>query len=151
MDLVLPFAVPAFVGAVAVAYLLRRLRRQSSSPIVQTPPRYDQPSTDIINIAHIQVVGVGGLGLVAMCAVVALYIPAVGLSLAAGFGLGTVFAIVLIARGRRSGPIPSSSQRPGASTVLSIDDIEPQAERDSPTSSERPVLAQVIRAGRAAY
>jgi hypothetical protein len=88
----------------------------------------EQSSTDMINMAHIRVAGIGGLGMVVVSALVALYIPAVGLSLAAGFALGTLLAIVLIVRRRKSGPMPSSGKRPGASNVLSIDAREPSRE-----------------------
>jgi hypothetical protein len=48
------------------------------------------------------------------------YIPSIGVSLATGAVLGVVFAVVLILRRRRTGPLPSSGRRPGANTTLSI-------------------------------
>jgi hypothetical protein len=121
MDPITRLVVPGLAGGLVVAFLLVRLNRRFVSRVVTSVPTRDQVSTDMINMAHIQVVGIGGLGLVVMCAIVAAYIPAVGLSLAAGFALGTVLAAVLILRRKRSGPMPSSSQRPGANTMLSID------------------------------
>jgi hypothetical protein len=121
MDPVTRLAVPGLAGGLVVAFILIRLNRRSVSHVALAPPTRDQLSTDMINMAHIRVVGIGGLGLVAMCAMVAAYIPTVGLSLAAGFALGTLLAAVLILRRKKSGPMPSSSQRPGANTVLSID------------------------------
>jgi hypothetical protein len=122
MDPILEFLIQALAGGVAVAFLLTKLGRRFASRIAAVPPRHDEFPTVAVNIAHIQVVGIGGLGLVATCAVVAWFIPAVGFSLGAGFALGTLLAIVLIVRRKESGPMPSSSQRPGANTILSIDE-----------------------------
>lgn len=121
MDPITRLVVPGLAGGLVVAFLLVRLNRRFVSRVVPGVPTRDQVSTDMINMAHIQVVGVGGLGLVAMCALVAAYIPAVGLSLATGFALGTLLAGTLILRRKKSGPMPSSSQQPGANTMLSID------------------------------
>jgi hypothetical protein len=74
-------------------------------------------------MARIRVAGVGGLGLVAIAVVV----PRIGQSLALGLVLGAVFAAVLIARRSRSGAMPSSGQRAGANTMLSIDTPAPAA------------------------
>lgn len=125
MDPITRLVVPGLAGGLLVAFVLIRLNRRSASHVVPGPTTPDRISTDMINMAHIQVVGIGGLGLVAMCAIVAVDIPTVGLSLAAGFALGTVLAVVLILRRKNSGPMPSSSQRPGANTVLSIDTPAP--------------------------
>jgi len=121
MDPIAQFFIPGLVGGVVVACLLVTLHRARPRGSFQASQPVYQLSTDVINIAHIRVVGVGGLGLVAMCALVAVYIPTVGLSLAAGFVLGTLHAAVLILRRKKSGPMPSSGLRPGANTVLSID------------------------------
>jgi hypothetical protein len=109
-------------GGLVVAFLLVRLNRRLASPVGRRLVRPEHGATDVINMAHIQVVGIGGLGLVAMSAIVAAYIPAVGLSLAAGVTLGTLLAAVLILRRKKSGPMPSSSRQPGANTILSIDE-----------------------------
>jgi hypothetical protein len=58
-------------------------------------------STDVINIAHIRVAGVGGLGLVAMALVVAWFLPRVWQHLTIGAALGVVLAVVLIIVRRR--------------------------------------------------
>lgn len=125
MDPILQIVIPGLAGGLVVAWLLVRLNRRSTSRLAPSPSIRDQFSTDMINMAHIRVVGVGGLGLVAMSAIVAAYLPTVGLSLAAGFVLGALLAAVLILRRKKSGPLPSSSQRPGANTVLSIDEAAP--------------------------
>ena len=94
----------------------------------------------MINMAHIKVAGIGGLGLVVMSIVVALYIPSIGVSIGTGLVFGALFAMWLIARRKRLGPMPSSGQRPGANTVLRIDDTEaPVTDRATPPESSRPM------------
>ena len=85
------------------------------------PYRPDRVSTDVINMASIKVAGIGGLGLVAMAAAVALDVPEIGQSVGVGLVLGAVGAVIMIVRARRNGPMPSSGNRMGANTVLSID------------------------------
>jgi hypothetical protein len=61
----------------------------------------DTLSTDVINIAHIRVAGIGGLGLVAMAAVVAWNVPAIGTAVAMALTAGVVLGVGLIVwRGR---------------------------------------------------
>lgn len=56
----------------------------------------DPITTDAINIAHIRVAGIGGLGLVAMAGVVAWYVPSIGVAtlLALAGGLTLAFALI---------------------------------------------------------
>jgi hypothetical protein len=86
----------------------------------------DRQISSDINIAHIQVVGVGGLGLVAVSAAVALVLPGIGLSLAIAAISGTALAIAWIVKRGKAGPMPSSSQRAGANTTLGIEDVTPR-------------------------
>lgn len=79
-------------------------------------------STDVINAARIRVAGIGGLGLLAMALVVAFNVPRIGLTLAAGALAGVALAAVLIVLRRKAGPLPASGGRPGATTILAIDD-----------------------------
>jgi hypothetical protein len=53
--------------------------------------------TDPINIAHIRVAGIGGLGLVAMAGVVAWNVSGIGVATVVALVGGTVFAVALIA------------------------------------------------------
>jgi len=113
--------VPALVGGLIVALLLALFHQRSSRLREPLPRRHDAPLVDPINIAHIRVTGIGGVGLVLLAFVVATYIPGIRVSLAIGAALGIVFSLILIVRRRRTGPLPSSGQRPGANTTLSID------------------------------
>jgi hypothetical protein len=112
---------PALVGGLIVAVLLALFHQRSSRFGEPLPRRDDAPLVDPINIAHIRITGIGGAGLVLLAFVVATYIPGIGVSLAIGAALGIVFSLILIVRRRRTGPLPSSGQRPGANTTLSID------------------------------
>jgi hypothetical protein len=118
------FIVSALVGGIVVALLLTRLNRhwQGRSAGVD---RGDRPrSTDAINIASIRVAGIGGLGLVAMALIVAVFIPRIGVSLAIASGLGAVLGVGLILWRRPTGSMPSSGRRRGASAMLPIDSPE---------------------------
>lgn len=121
MDPVALLMVVAFVGGLVVAPLLTLFHHRSSRVREPLPRRDDAPLVDAINIAHIRVTGVAGLGFVLLALAVAAYIPSIGVSLATGAALGIVFAVVLILRRRRIGPLPSSGRRPGANTTLSIE------------------------------
>ena len=136
MDPVTLILIPGFVGGLAIAWAIQRLQRRTQHTVDPFP---NMSSTDVINMAHIRVAGVGGLGLVAMAAAVALWVPRIGQSLALGLVLGTIFAVVLIFRRRRIGPMPSSGRRAGANTALSID----ASEDDRSGRDEQPRIQQL--------
>jgi hypothetical protein len=121
VDPVTLLMIPAFVGGLLVALLLALVHHRSSRLKEPLPRGDDAPLVDPINIAHVRVAGIGGVGFVLLALAIAAAIPSIGVSLAMGAALGIVFAVALILRRRRSGPLPSSSQRPGANTTLSID------------------------------
>ncbi len=121
MDPVTLLMALAFVGGLVVALVLALFRHRASGVTEPLRRGDDAPLVDAIDIAHIRVSGIAGLGFVLLALSVAVYIPSIGVSLATGAALGIVFAVVLIVRRRRSGPLPSSGERPGANTMLSID------------------------------
>ncbi len=123
MDLAWALIGPGFIGGLVFALLLAVLNRMSKRRTAWDPFGRDPVSTDIINIARIRVAGIGGLGLVAMAAAVAIAVPRIGRSLAISFRLGALLAAVLVVWRRRTGPLPSSGRRAGANTTLSIDSI----------------------------
>ena len=129
MDPVILIVVPGLIGGVAIALLMAALRKRAGK---DTSEASGEPfSTDVINMAHIRVAGIGGLGLIAMAAVVAWFVPRIGQTLLIGLVLGVVFAGVMILRRRRSGPMPSSGRRSGANAILSIDQPAlPEEEKD---------------------
>jgi|RhiMethySRZTD1v2_1073278.scaffolds.fasta_scaffold1588883_2 hypothetical protein len=134
MDPIFLIIVPGLVGGLVIALVVMRANRRSRRDVVAGPVERFDPPTDVVNMSRIRVAGIGGLGLVAMALVVALTVPRIGETLAWGVGLGVLLAVVLVLRGRRRGPLPSSGMRAGANTVLSIDASErhdDEAPRDS--------------------
>jgi hypothetical protein len=115
------FLLVVLLGGVAFALLLVKLKGRPSTQMVPDLSGRETRSTDAINMAHIRVAGVGGLGLIAVAAIIALDIPSIGQSVAMGFVFGACFAAFLILKRRRAGPMPSSGQSAGANTTLSID------------------------------
>jgi hypothetical protein len=53
-------------------------------------------SSEAINISHIPVAGLGGLGLVAMAGVVAWNVPSIRVAVAVALATGIAFAVALI-------------------------------------------------------
>lgn len=93
------------------------VRPQFGQPKKRLPVPEELPpvSTDPINMAHIPIAGLGGMGLVVMAIVTAVVLPQAGVPVAAGLLLGVVLAVVLImwrARRRRRAPEPPSRQIP---------------------------------------
>src|SRR5262245_27833019 len=104
------FLLVVLLGGGAFALLLVKLKSRPSTSTIPDMSGRETRSTDAINMAHIRVAGVGGLGLVAVAGIVALDIPSIGQSLAIGFVFGVGFAAFLILKRRRVGPMPSSGQ-----------------------------------------
>jgi hypothetical protein len=86
----------ALVGGWLLAGALRLMNRRASSNVL-TRSAIAPPSPDAINMAHIRVEGVGGLGLIAAGVLIAIYLPEIGVSMLAGIGLGAAIAVGLIA------------------------------------------------------
>lgn len=108
MDVMLAAAVlVAVVGGWLLAGMLAMMNRRASSGVVTRSPT-EPLSPDAINMAHIKVEGVGGLGLIAAGMLIAIYLPEIGVSLLTGVGLGAALAVGLIAYRSRV-----SATRPG--------------------------------------
>ena len=138
MDPLLLVVVPGLLGGLIIALIVIARPRGRRAKTAADAFSSDFPSTDVINAARIRVAGIGGLGLVAMATVVALFVPRIRFSLGLGLGLGVLFAAMLILRRRREGPMPSSGRRLGANTTLSIDSPqESDDERDRDPSTAR--------------
>jgi len=113
------------IGGGAIALLVIKLRMHLGGPTGADVFVNKPLSTDVINMASIKVAGVGGFGMVVVSALVALTIPAVGVSVGTGLVTGTLMALFLIRRRQRNGVMPSSTKGPGANTVLAIDASDP--------------------------
>ena len=82
-------------------------------------------NTDAINISRIRVAGIGGLGLVAMSLLVAIFVPRIGQALGVGLVFGVLLGVALILGRRRFGVMKSSGRQSGANTTLAIDATPP--------------------------
>ena len=129
------------LGGIVLALLLMLLRLGARSAVAggRLAP------IGVINIAQIRVEGIGGLGMVAMAATVAVFEPSIRFAMAIAFPLGVALAAVLIAL-RRGGPLSSSSNLPGAHSMLPFNGGQRQAELRSssqPAGSDRPSRADL--------
>ncbi len=105
-------------GGLAVAVLIPVLRLGRRALVV--PRRLAQPSPAIINMAHIPVDGVGGLGLVAAVVVVALWDPRIRIAMTGAAVLGAGLALGLSAIRRRAGTPPFDGDDPGDRSMLHL-------------------------------
>lgn len=136
MDVALAVAIlVAAVGGGLLAGLLTLTNRKVSSTVV-TRSAIEPLSPDAINMAHIKVEGIGGLGLMAAGVIVAISLPEIGVSLLAGVGLGAGIAVGLIAYRSHvsaTGAGGSDGQPP---SVLMLEDhavrVPPRSDRELP-------------------
>jgi hypothetical protein len=105
MEPLLFILVPGVFGGLVVALLIAG-RRQGTAPTF-VPRRLAAPSPALINMAHIPVEGVGGLGMVAAVVAVAVSDPRIRLATILAAALGAGLALALIAMRRRTGALPS--------------------------------------------
>jgi hypothetical protein len=126
------------LGGVLLATFIVLLQRVGGRRTAATPLPYRPAplSTDVINMASIKVAGIGGLGLVAMAAAVALDVPRIGQTVFLGLVLGAGLATVMILRRRDTGSMPSSGRKMGANTTLSIDIAGEPLRRDRRANGE---------------
>jgi hypothetical protein len=116
MEPLLIILVPGLIGGLLLAVLmasgwLKAARRATDRPLAP-------PSPALINMARIRVDGLGGLGMVAVAIAVAVFEPRIRFAVALSILSGVVLAAVLIARGRRAGPLSSGDDHPGAHLLL---------------------------------
>jgi hypothetical protein len=138
MGPILIIGIGGLLGGLVLALLIFRFQHPSEQASETSSPQLMSPM-NAINMARIRVNGIGGLGMVAMATVVAIFVPRIRETMALALVLGVLFAVILIARRRRTGPLPSSGGRPGANTALSIDDpwpVEERKRRDPSSSHE---------------
>jgi hypothetical protein len=139
MAAILMVVLSGLVGGIGFAVLFSRIKRSRSGPDASDVFGASAP-TDIINMAHIRVAGVGGLGLVVVALATALDVPQIGQSVGLGLALAIPFAVALILWRRRGGPMPSSGGQSGANTMLAIDAAD--AREDDPRTP--PSLIQAV-------
>ena len=142
MEPFLIIVVPGLLGGVILALLFARFH---GAPRASGEVRLAQPSTDLINMARIRVAGVGGLGMVAMSIVVAIFVPRIRLTMIIALALGAVLAAVLIAQRRRRGPW--NSQLPGAHSMFPNDAAQGAASAERESVLDRRVQKLASSAG----
>jgi hypothetical protein len=111
--------VPGLFGGLAVALLIARTRLGRTATVV--PARLAAPTPALINMAHIQVEGVGGLGLVAAVVAVAVADPRIRLAIIVAAVFGAGLALALIALRRRTGALPSGGDGPDDRSILHLE------------------------------
>jgi hypothetical protein len=131
MEPLVMILVPGLIGGLVLAVLLAGRSQGTASTVV--PRRLEAPSPALINIAHIKVEGVGGLGMVAAVVAVAIADPRIRLAMIMAAALGTGLALVLIAIRRSNGAMPSGG--PGARSTLHLDDDPRRTPSVSPRST----------------
>jgi hypothetical protein len=141
MEPLLIILVPGLLGGLVLALLIAGYRQ--GTPPTFVPRRLAAPSPALINMAHIPVEGVGGLGLVAAVITVAVSDPRIRLATMVASVLGAGLALVLIAIRRRTGALPSSSDGPDNRSTLRIDGER----RRTPLAGVPGTIDQVKRAG----
>jgi hypothetical protein len=114
MEPLLIILIPGILGGVLLAFVLAHRPPRPMMAAASVRRSLAPPSPSLINMARIQIDGVGGLGMVAMALAVAISVPWIRLSVTLGLLFGIVAAAVLIAWRRRSGPLTSSSRHAGA-------------------------------------
>lgn len=119
MEPLLIALIPGVFGGLFVAWLIAVTRRGTPSAVV--PRHLAAPTPALINMAHIQVEGVGGLGMVAAVIAVAIADPRIRLAILIAWVFGTALAIALIVIRRRNGALPSGGDGPDDCSTLHLD------------------------------
>ena len=125
MEPLLIILLPGLFGGLVLALLIagRGAASRRATPSTVVSRRLAAPSPSLINMAHIRVEGIGGLGMVAAVVAVALFDPRIRLATIIASLLGGGLALVLIARRRGNGALPSSGDDPDDRSVLHIEDV----------------------------
>jgi hypothetical protein len=111
--------IPGLFGGLLLALLIAATRRGTSPTFV--PRRLAAPSPSLINMAHIRVEGVGGLGMVGAIVIVAVTDSRIRLATIVALLLGGGLALVLITMRRRTGSLPSAGPDSEDRSVLHLE------------------------------
>jgi hypothetical protein len=135
MEPLLVILLPGILGGLVVALLIALRPGRTSSTFV--PRRLEAPSPALINMAHIRIEGLGGLGMVAAVVAVAIADSRIrgAIILAAVLGIGV--ALALIAIRRRTGALPSGGDGPDDRSLLHLDPRRRSAGDDA--AGEKPL------------
>ena len=128
--ILLPGALGGVLLALAIALRPDRVQRTVVSR------RLEAPSPALINMAHIRVEGLGGLGLVAAVIAVAIADSRIRMAIVIAAVLGTVVGVGLIAIRRRTGALPSGGNGPDDRSLLHLDADVPAASDDEAAGAD---------------
>ena len=138
METLLVILVPGVVGGVVLAVMIALRPARTSTLVV--PRRLDAPSPALINLAHIRIEGLGGLGMVAAVIAVAIADSRIRLAIIISAVFGTAIALALIWTRHRTGALPSAGNGPDDRSLLHLSgqaqhhtDQTPRAEPPSPS------------------
>jgi len=124
METALALTLPGLLGGLVLAAVLARLNRTPS--LKQTPRSTLEPiSPDVINMAHIRVAGVGGLGMMAAALIIAINLPEIGFALLIALALGVITAGWLIVYRSRRIQGGGGGHNDMPPSVLSLNDQRP--------------------------
>ena len=134
MEPLIMILVPGLLGGLVLALLLAKNWQGTPSTIVPRP--LAAPSPSLINMAHIQVEGVGGLGMVAAVVAVAIADPRIRAAMIIALALGAALALIMIVVRRRTGALPSGGDGPDDRSVLHIGHGRPRTYRGNVRGSQ---------------
>ena len=120
MEPLLIILIPGLLGGLVLALLIAATRRRPVFPVVSR--RLEGPDPSLINMAHIRVEGIGGLGLVAAVVAVAITDPRIRLAIVIAAILGSGLALLLIALHRRLDARRSGGPGSDDRTTLHLED-----------------------------
>ena len=130
MEPLLVILVPGLLGGLMLALIIAFRPIRTSSTVV--PRRLDAPSPSLINMAHIRIEGLGGLGMVAAVVAVAIADSRIRAAIILAGAVGTVGALALILIRRRTGALPSSGGGPDDRSLLHLEARSGAAAAENP-------------------
>jgi hypothetical protein len=124
METALALMLPGLLGGLVLAAVLARLNRTPSSKLSRRS-ELEPISPDVINMAHIRVAGVGGLGMMGAALIIAVNVPEIGFALLVAVALGVITAGGLIAYRSRPNQPGAGGHNEMPPSVLTLDDYRP--------------------------
>jgi hypothetical protein len=148
MEPLLMILIPGVIGGVLLALLIASAPPRIKSVAVRR--QLSAPTPFLINMAHIRVEGLGGLGMVAAVVAVAIAEPRIRIATLLAAVLGCVLAFALVVARRRKGAFPSAGDGPDERSVLHLEspalqagEAQTPADRQPPTASREPLVNPV--------
>jgi hypothetical protein len=132
--------IPGLFGGLVLALIIKVIKRRPPSVVV--PRSLEAPSPALINMAHIKVEGIGGLGMVAAVIAVAISDRRLRVVTLAALLLGGGLALLLIYYRRGA-----DEAAPGGDGSADRSTLHLEGDRRARVASGRPTYKQVERVG----